>query len=67
MAITTAITSASANDATVWSDQYTALLADEDLENQFAGFYVNYYAGSTAAENISTNKTGVVYHYIAYR
>ena len=59
--------SSSANDATVWSNQYTALLADEDLENQFAGFYVNYYAGSTAAENISTNKTGVVYHYIAYR
>ena len=59
--------SSNATDATVWSNQYTALLADEDLENQFAGFYVNYYAGSTAAENISTNKTGVVYHYIAYR
>lgn len=54
-------------DATVWSNQYTALLPGEDLENQFAGFYVNYYSGSTAEENISTNKTGVVYHYIAYR
>ena len=59
--------SSSTTDATVWSNQYTALLTDEDLENQFAGFYVNYYAGSTAEENISTNKTGVVYHYIAYR
>ena len=59
--------SSSATDATVWDNQYTALLADEDLENQFAGFYVNYYAGQSAAENISTNKNGVVYHYIAYR
>ena len=59
--------SSSDTDATVWSNQYTALLADEDSENQFAGFYVNYYAGQSAAENISTNKTGVVYHYIAYR
>ena len=59
--------SSNANDATVWSNQYTALLPDEDAENSFAGFYVNYYAGSTAAENISTNKTGVVYHYIAWR
>ena len=59
--------SSSATDATVWDNQYTALLADEDLENQFAGFYVNFYEGSSADENISTNKTGVVYHYIAYR
>ncbi len=59
--------SSSDTDATVWSNQYTALLADEDLENQFAGFYVNYYEGQSAEENISTNKTGVVYHYIAYR
>ena len=59
--------SSSDTDATVWSNQYTALLADEDLENQFAGFYVNYYEGQNAEENISTNKTGVVYHYIAYR
>ena len=59
--------SVSSTDATVWDNQYTALLADEDTENQFAGFYVNYYAGQTADENISTNKTGVVYHYIAYR
>ena len=59
--------SSNANDATVWSNQYTALLPDEDAENSFAGFYVNYYAGSTAAENISTNKTGMVYHYIAWR
>ncbi len=59
--------SSSSTDATVWDNQYTALLADEDLENQFAGFYVNFYEGSSADENISTNKTGVVYHYIAYR
>ena len=59
--------SSSSTDATVWDNQFTALLADEDLENQFAGFYVNYYAGQSADENISTNKTGVVYHYIAYR
>ena len=59
--------SSNATDATVWSNQYTALLPYEDLENQSAGFYVNYYAGSTAAENISANKSGVVYHYIAYR
>lgn len=59
--------SASTTDATVWSNQYTALLADENLENQFAGFYVNFYEGQSAEENISTNKTGAVYHYIAYR
>ena len=59
--------SSSQTDATVWSNQYTALLPFEDAENQIAGFYVNYYAGSTAAENISTNKSGVLYHYIAYR
>lgn len=59
--------SQSSTDATVWDNQYTALLADEDLENQFAGFYVNFYEGSSADENISTNKSGVVYHYIAYR
>lgn len=59
--------SQSATDATVWSNQYTALLAGEDAQSNFAGFYVNYYAGQTAEENISTNKNGVVYHYIAYR
>jgi len=59
--------SSNANDATIWSNQYTALLPFEDQENQQAGFYVNYYAGSSAEENISTNNTGVVYHYIAWR
>ena len=59
--------SSSSTDATVWDNQFTALLAFEDTENQQAGFYVNYYAGQSADENISTNKNGVVYHYIAYR
>ena len=59
--------SSSTTDATVWDSQFTALLAFEDTENQQAGFYVNYYAGQSADENISTNKNGVVYHYIAYR
>ena len=57
----------SSTHATVWSNQYTALLPGEDAENSFAGFWVNYYAGSDADENISTNKSGVVYHYIAFR
>ena len=59
--------SSSTTDATVWSNQYTALLPGEDQENDFAGFWVNYYAGSSPDENISTNKTGITYHYIAYR
>ena len=59
--------SGSSTHATVWNNQYTALLPGEDNENDFAGFWVNYYAGADATENISTNKIGVVYHYIAYR
>ena len=50
-----------AANATVWSNDYTALLIDE------GGFYVNYKAGTTAAEKISTNTGGKTYHYIAYR
>lgn len=48
-------------NATVWDNDYTALLIDE------GGFYVNYKAGTTAAEKISTNTGGITYHYIAYR
>lgn len=55
------------DDARIWSNQYTALLAGEDTVNEFAGFWVNRYAGSTAEENISTNENGVVYHYVAFR
>lgn len=59
--------STSATHATVWDDQYTALLRGEDAGSSFAGFYVNYYVGTGAGSNISTNKNGVVYHYIAFR
>lgn len=59
--------SSSTTDATIWSNQFTALLPGEDQENDFAGFWVNYYAGNSPEENISTNKTGITYHYIAYR
>lgn len=59
--------SSSSTDATTWSNQYTALLPGEDSGNDFAGFWVNYYSGSSAEENISTNKSGVLYHYIAFR
>lgn len=57
----------SSTHATVWDDDYTALLPGEDTANDFAGFWVNYHTGNDATENISTNKQGVVYHYIAYR
>lgn len=59
--------STSSTHATVWSNDFTALLPGEDTENSFAGFWVNQHAGSDAEENISTNKSGVVYHYIAFR
>lgn len=54
-------------DATVWSNQYTALLIGEDQLEDFAGFWVNHYVGSDATENIATNEMDVTYHYIAYR
>ena len=54
-------------DATTWDNQYTALLPGEDTENDFAGFYVNYYSGTDASDSISTNESGVNYRYIAYR
>ncbi len=59
--------STSANDATIWNNEKTALLPGEDTENDFAGFWINYYAGTDAEDSISTNETGVTYHYIAYR
>jgi len=59
--------SQSATNATVWDDAYTALLVGEDSENNFAGFWVSYVAGNDADESISTNESGVTYHYIAYR
>lgn len=59
--------STSANDATIWNNEKTALLAGADAENDFAGFWINYYAGTDAEDSISTNETGVTYHYIAYR
>lgn len=52
---------ASANNATIWNDDYTALLIDD------SGFYVNYKAGTSAEASISTNAGGTNYHYIAYR
>lgn len=59
--------SQSANDATIWNNTATALLAGEDTENDFAGFWVNYYSGTDAEESIATNENGVIYHYIAWR
>lgn len=59
--------SQSATNATVWDNAYTALLVGEDSENNFAGFWVSYVAGNDADESISTNESGVTYHYIAYR
>jgi len=55
------------DDAVEWDNQYTALLCGRDTENDFAGFWVNYYSGQSADENISTNVDDVRYHYIAYR
>lgn len=60
-------TSTSANDATIWNDEKTALLVGEDTENDFAGFWINFFTGTDAEDSISTNETGVTYHYIAYR
>ena len=49
------------NDATTWSDTYTALMCVT------GGFKVNYLSGATAEDSIDTNESGVVYHYIAYK
>lgn len=56
-----------ATHATVWDDTYTALLAGEDENTEFAGFWVNNNTGSDVEDNISTNENGVTYHYIAFR
>ena len=54
-------------DATVWSNEFTALLIGEDQLEDFAGFWVNHYVGNDATDSIATNEMDVTYHYIAYR
>ena len=53
--------SQTADDATTWSNTYTALMCVT------GGFKVNQLTGATAEDSIDTNESGVVYHYIAYR
>ena len=48
------------DDATTWSDTYSALMVVT------GGFKVNYYSGATAEDSVDTNESGVEYHYIAY-
>ena len=53
--------SPTADDATTWSNSYTALMCVT------GGFKVNFVTGQTAEDSIDTNENGVVYHYIAYK
>lgn len=53
--------SSTADDATTWSNTYSALMIVED------GFKVNYLSGLTADDSVDTNENGVVYHYVAFK
>lgn len=49
------------DDATVWDNDYTALLLTD------GGFKVTYKTGNDAEDSIDTNENGVTYVYIAFR
>ena len=53
--------SSTTDDATTWSNTYTALMCVEN------GFKVNYLSGQTAEDSIDTNENNVVYHYVAFK
>ena len=53
--------STTADDATTWSNTYTALMIVT------GGFKVNYLSAATAEDSIDTNENGVVYRYIAWK
>ena len=53
--------SQTADDATTWSNTYSALMIVEN------GFKVNYLSGQTAEDSADTNENNVVYHYVAFK